>query len=435
MRVSRINLGEMLLGVSFVSAGLSALTSTWGGLRPGGLQLVDFFLAASLLCAFMGSVAQGKVFLAVPRSYMICVAWFVCVVMLIGLVNTPTLGFLDTRVQLTPRGDSMANGVASGIQWLVAQVMLPLCVMALGVWRKWTVRLIGGAWVWSAIISSCVAILDATGVASISHALIGLGADTGGREAGLASHANSLGVSAAMAIPLCLVTLRRNVLLEGLSLAVLLAGVLLSGGRGAQVASLCALIGGLLYRGTRNELVRSLRVLIPAVVLGGWLLFGTSMNSQEGAYFRFGGEAGGIESDRGRLLLAGQALEDFQQHPLGGIGLGNITYAHSIYLQLLSAGGVVMAIGFFLYMAGLFRDVYLCRGDQLAVAAGGTLLVWLGVGIVENNLVDRYLYFPCGVVAALALLAGGPRRDASSYVEGPEAEGDVLGVAGGISRH
>ena len=78
--------------------------------------------------------------------------------------------------------------------------------------------------------------------------------------------------------------------------------------------------------------------------------------------------------------------------------------AHSIYLQILAAGGLLLASGMVLFWFGLVRAGWRLRHvDPIAMFLVASVVVWLAVGLVENQLTDRYIYFPVAAIAAMTV--------------------------------
>jgi hypothetical protein len=81
-------------------------------------------------------------------------------------------------------------------------------------------------------------------------------------------------------------------------------------------------------------------------------------------------------------------------------------------MQLLAAGGVVLTVGMLAYFFFILRDCWLFSrdGNILARYLMISIATWLVLGIVENEMIDRQLYFTVGCVAALAATTIFPRH-------------------------
>ena len=77
-------------------------------------------------------------------------------------------------------------------------------------------------------------------------------------------------------------------------------------------------------------------------------------------------------SDTGRVEVLEQGLEDFYTSPIFGIGVQYIAEAHTLYVGVLAAGGVIFGFGFVLFNIGSLRtSVQAVKVDR---SLGGALL-------------------------------------------------------------
>jgi O-antigen ligase len=245
---------------------------------------------------------------------------------------------------------------------------------------------------------------DYFGITQIGAALLG-GVNASGRQSGLASHPNNLGVACAIAVPVAMWLFTRHPRIGFLSVAVLLVGAFVTGSRGAQAgAALAVVLTLILVRETRRIFVW----IAAGLVLGGFLLitFAPDVVSSALQLLRFLDPSTGADaSDTGRSALAQQAITDFSYNPAFGVGFEILTNAHSVPLQLLSSGGIVLATAIISLFAGSIRS-----GWKLRKSIGGltgallvSVIVWLAQSVIENQLVDRYLYFPVAIIVALTM--------------------------------
>lgn len=327
--------------------------------------------------------------------------------MLIQLFFPTNPDYMATRFIIVPYGVDIADYVDEstairGAKWLLALAVLPVLIADAGRRDHRFVNRIAIAWLLGVCFSAFVAVSDISGLTSINSFL--MSSERGaGRLAGLTSHPNQLGASVAIAAPLA-VRLATKSYFKGVSaLALLAAGAVVSGSRGGQVAFALALAATLFLLRRDRRLV----LLIVALIgLSGVAVALTGVEPLESsaALFRFNASASGAEeSNEGRLALAQQALIDFSERPLAGVGLAAISSAHNIYLQLLASGGILLAGCLFLYFGGALRVGLAEHGgdDPVAMYFVIVVLIWLALGLVENQLTDRYLYFPIGCIAGL----------------------------------
>ena len=180
---------------------------------------------------------------------------------------------------------------------------------------------------------------------------------------------------------------RRMLALTGLSLALMLAGMYLSGYRGLWYAVLS--FGVLLM-----FLFRRARVLIAFSLVALPLLPSTFYLRFESVFLQQYADT----SFYNRLRRAQGALDQIQNYPLAGTGFGGTGYVHSDLLQIASTLGLPSLFVFLLLMAvtiwRLFALVtrqgwvgryagllfaYLCA--QMVIFAGEGLIVWVQVMI------------------------------------------------------
>jgi hypothetical protein len=156
--------------------------------------------------------------------------------------------------------------------------------------------------------------------------------------------------------------------------------------------------------------------------ISGWLILVTIwkwswFSSQFGDMLRYANTADTYRSGAVRSLLARQAQADFAHNPIVGVGYEVLVEAHSIYLQIIASGGLFLAAGMALFWFGIVRDGWHLRQNPLASALLTSVILWLLAGAVENQLTDRYIYFPVAALATLSVL----RRGALIPDEAPEA--------------
>ncbi|MFC6397846.1 O-antigen ligase family protein [Luteococcus sanguinis] len=313
--------------------------------------------------------------------------------------------YVTHRVDLLGlHGEHGPTSLISGLQWLVALFVLPTCMAALAPDKPRRLAQIISAWAWGVGVSCTVALLDSAGVTAISAGLIDV--DYSGRQAGLGSHANSLGVSALLAFPIATWIARRHAKRGVLLQTLLVVGIVLSGSRGAQALLVVVMVGmALVLPHARRPLAILGLVALVAAPLAMQAIGG--LETIQGTLLRFGNNEGGADSNAERTAVALQGLADFSQRPIFGVGLNQITYAHNIYLQMLSAGGVVLLTGILLLLASVVWEGI--RSSELSVLGLYCVIsvgIWIVLGLVENSLVDRFLYFPIGVIAGLSILRG-----------------------------
>jgi O-antigen ligase len=239
----------------------------------------------------------------------------------------------------------------------------------------------------------------------------------GQRYAGLSDHPNMLGMVCVISLPFVIyfMSRMRRTWIPGIAFIALSAGLLASGSRGAQAISLLTLVVAVLCLPNNRTTIRAISLSISIMVAAGVVLLFTILAGSWRLFVRFTGGGDPYEAQRSnerRFALIEQAWTDWQKYPLFGAGIRHISEAHNVYLQLLAAGGVVLAAGILAYFFCILRDCWrLSRhGIILARFLMISIATWLVLGAVENELVDRELYFTVGCVAALVATTNLPRH-------------------------
>jgi hypothetical protein len=132
---------------------------------------------------------------------------------------------------------------------------------------------------------------------------------------------------------------------------------------------------------------------------------------------RISGTTSAQVASASRAVLRDQGFADFGYHPAQGIGYQVISQAQEVHIGLLAAGGLLGFVGWVIYMWGSVLRIRPARKADLllAQAMAITIFTWLILNFVENQVTDRFLYIPIGIVLALA------RIGASSAPDVPEA--------------
>jgi O-antigen ligase len=378
---------------------MAMATMTLNGVRAGGSMAVsDAFLilalAASVPALFDRRLARPVMlpgWLLLPAGVLI----------FIGLIS---MIFMD---------DSLVS-LAGLLRLVAALLLVPLTVGLIGGTQRAIVWLID-LWIVSAMINAAVAISDyalhTTIGEQVTHVI------SAGRSTGLTTHSNHLGVAMCLTTPLVIGriatarTRTQQVFLFGALCATGLA-VLSTGSRGALVAfGLAALLGcWMLPPELRRQ---SFKMLLLAGIAGA-ILAGAAFRGQATQSFeRLLGSDQAVavsvdESDRERRDAREKGIEQVTGSPIFGAGLVNARDAHMIYLQLAASSGIIGLLAFLAFLIGSIeaarrraRIPDLPIEVRAAIAtAGASVAIWALLGLVENQISDRYLYVPSGLVVA-----------------------------------
>jgi O-antigen ligase len=374
------------------------------------LALSDYLLALSLLIT-VPMVVVARLPIAVP--FWIYVPNFVITVCLLARQFDPTpYSWRSLRIEI--QGDN-PDSLKKALIWLAALYVVPFAVITAAAIERRVVEWVMGAYV-IGVVSSCgVAMTDTLGLTHIAASLTHIQQivnpmdyQWGERKAGLADHPNMFGMVCVISLPIVIYFIGRKrwTWVFGAAFIAVYAGLLISGSRGAQAISLLTVLVSVLCLPNKRTATRTLSVSISFMVVAGILLLSTVLSGYRRWFLRFAGGGTEYESQRSnetRIGLLEQAWSDFRRYPIFGAGLRHISEAHNIFLQLLAAGGVVLAAGMVAYIFFILRDCWqLSRGGIVfARFLMISIASWLLLGMVQNEIVDRELYFTIGCVAAL----------------------------------
>ncbi len=400
--VGRINLAH----AGLLAACGAAFAAPWNAViiwlvRPG-----DLLLLIALVCFVAASGLRD-----LPRLPWWVLQLAITIVVLAGIHEVAPAGaeFIRQHTFYTATGQAVVatpSNLGIGARWLVSLVGVSMVVAYAVRYRREAAGWIAGWFAAGASVSGGIAVTDRLGLTGISRVFIY--PDPTGRQAGLTVHPNHLAAGCVIAIPIALWlisrTSRRDRALGWFCLLFALLGIYVSGSRGGAVTAVLAV-------GLSLLVLRSLRPALPAITLT--VVVGTvaavtlnpSLIDRVLAATRLGGDSKfTAASDDARDLLAEQGLADFLHSSVIGVGLQVALDAHSILLQTLAAGGIVLLVSFGIFAVCLLRAAaLLSRPEQLARALFTCVACWLVLGIVENLLIDRYLYVPVGLIIALVI--------------------------------
>lgn len=378
---------------------VAAFTATWGNVQVAIVQAADVFLVLTLMIV-VAMVVFGDFRFIIPGWIWAPVAPLILCVVVRSFDPVPPQ-YYAARFQTA---DVQPDSVVKAVFWVFAFVGVPVAAIACTALEprvpKWAMAsFLGGV-----ALSCLVALTDVTGLTSISSAL-GYQSNNS-RQIGLAGHPNTLGIVCVFAAPIAVYFIgeSRRKWIPCIALMLLFCGVLLSGSRGAQAILPLGLLLATYFSAHRKQILGWLTGVIVCGMVVGAVILETLAHGTLEEVFRFKTSAANLSGDAGRLILVTQAWHDFKQFPIFGVGIKHIAEAHNIYLEVLSTGGIVLAIGMFVYWLGTIHSCRVARrrGELLASFVMISILAWLLVGVVENQLTDRYLYYTVGCVAALA---------------------------------
>ena len=393
--------------IGLLLALVAAGTSPWNAFAFGGLRPADLSLVAAVGLLLLSRRGLGALPNLVLPGWLLVLTVTVAVLMAGHELFPTDAAFLAQRVQVDAAGlttTGIFTNVGIGGRWLVSLLGVPvLCVLVRQHGGVWLARL-ALAFVGGAAVSGLVAVTDGLGLTAISgHFVV---PDSGGRQAGLTVHPNHLAATACLAVPFVFWAFarpgRRVHVYAAACLVLLLASVYESGSRGGAV---CVVLAAALTLVLVKRLRSRLPLVVGAAFLAMFVVFGFYPDALAHLLtsVRLSGSGGGVDaSDQVRATLQTQGIADFRHAPFVGVGLQVGLDAHNIFRQMLAAGGIALFSAFVVFAVGAFRSALrVGRVHPLAYAAAASVASWLLFGMVENLLLDRFLYFPAGFIVAM----------------------------------
>jgi hypothetical protein len=396
---------------------LAAFTAPWSLIKPfGPFAVADLMLVLAIIATVPVIIVKRLPF-SIPMWFLIPgIVIPICV--LARLIDPPPYFWRVLRLQVQ---QYHPESFLKALIWLAALYIVPTAIIASAMIERRVVDWIMGAYVLGVVVSSVVALTDLFRLTSIAAHLNynGLGLDIvydwGGRRfPGLSDHPNTLGLTILISIPMVVYFMgqldRKYQWAMGVALILLAGGLLASGSRAAQALAFpCLLVAVVIQtRKKKKETAKALSVTLLVGIATGVGLLLTVLRSDIANILRFTGEGavGAEASNRDRLTIIQQSWNDWQTYPVFGAGIRHIVEAHSLPVQLLAAGGVVLAGGMVAYFVCILRDAWLLvkSGVPIARFLMVSIGIWLTYGMINNQLTDRELYFTVGCVAALVVL-------------------------------
>jgi hypothetical protein len=429
--------------LAYAAVGASILVITWNGLRLAGGAVANAFLVIAFAAVVLRMAVLRRPALVPP--WLLAAAIGLIMAALLNLIFPPDSSLTDAilfhlrtapqlgqPVVLEQRSDLVALA-----QWEIGLLVIPVMIASVATTTRRIERLLD-IFVFGAVVNAGVGVVDWAGFAI---APVQAGA---GRSAGLTVHANYLALTCTIAIPLALLWIGRGGrwrIAGFASTGLLLAGAYASGSRAGAVTAVIGVLATIVaiprLRGGLGFTVPAVGLTLLALVFfaGNQILEQVRLTNDVGTVVNTTG------SDNRRSEAADLATHQFESRPVQGVGFSVIADAHSIYLQLLAAGGVIAMVSFLTYLGGLASAAWRARaGPQRDVVAAisVSIAMWLINGVIDNQLGDKYLYVIPGLLIAVSYVAAGapePRR--SSAVSGqtptsrPLAPVPGTGSAGG----
>ena len=293
-------------------------------------------------------------------------------------------GLIATLASMNP-----GRGLPGLVRFTLSTVVV---VMLVGLWSPSAqgVRRM----IWAYVMGSSV---------SVAAAFIWGGYGGSGRAFGLSLHPNHLGLicllacggAAALAMESAPGTKRRLAYVLG---GVQVAGIVLSGSRGA-ILGLAVAVFAFLAAAGNWRILRRVVALGALVVLGAFVA--SSVLPGVNAIDRIrGADRTTAVSNKERQVAVQDALVQIAERPVVGSGFEFALEAHSVYLQVWVAAGVVGLIGFARLAWSSVRVIRKLRNSPFSAALMATFIGYLATGATSTVLWDRYVWLFCGLALA-----------------------------------
>lgn len=372
----------------------AALLSSWNAVRVGSdVTAMDIVLLG--LAGLLAVSQQNEV--STVRQRLILRAAVVALIVMAGALASILI-----------RGGAVGP-LSEVARLLVATLLVPLVLSGKDEFGDRCERLLTNFSIGVAI-SSVVALAQAAGVVG---ALFGV-PEFDGRYPGLTVHPNHLAVACALAVPIGVVHLARHRQagsMMWLLVPITIGGLLVSGSRGGLIAAGAGVL--VVFLGTDRKgrsLARAGLVILAligaVIVLGGAPSRASDTQNAFARLFKEGTSSEMAEASnqkRSSLLVA--EIKRFGESPIVGPGYENIRVAHSVPMQLLASGGLLLGVVMLWWFLPLVRG-----GLRFGESSGlrGALVALLISSLVENLILDRFLYVIFG--AAVAAVSAEARR-------------------------
>ena len=408
--------------IVMVLTSAAVISITWNGFRSGGTSPPDLLLLAALFgigyCWF-----QDTISVPLP-GWLLGAAGIMLAAQLLDqffLVANPPA---DPPPSFTPPGPAIITMLRFELAFLIVPIVIGAVASS---WRR--ANLLANLFIFSATISAVIATYDGFTGAGLGTSITGVDVNEGSRAAGLAIHPNTFALTCSMTLPLALL---RAVQLRGLGRAAalfatffLLSGILVSGSRVGLVSMVIAI-------GLTALLIPKLRARIVVIALAGAVLMMVAAPTNNPLLEGFSRLSGGGDSSAAN----GQRSDQFHEsltialaHPVTGIGFTVVADAHSLPLQFWETAGFLGIAALIIYAVGtlstgwrVYRDPGLPRGSPAFVGAVTiSFAVWLIAGIGQNEIADRYIFVPVGLLLGLGLAAQSGRSRGDVHEAVPDA--------------
>lgn len=380
---------------------IAVFTSSWDAVRVGSLSLSDIVTLAALVAGLL-AVLDGAPIAGIGPI----VGWSSVIVaaFLMSITFPAGAAFMDGRIvppnplALYGTLNSITPSTTSALlRWFIAFVALPCLIVIAVRSREGIARRVMVTWLLGILVNGLVVIYDDSLGGQVGASLIGF--SNVDRSTGLSTAANHIGEALALGAAAAAV-LPRRFIVKAAAIAVVITASVDTGSRGGFTVAVLALVLAVATNKAFRPYRATVAIFGPLAVATVLMFFPALLHSIL-TKTRLLGVTSASTSDSQRGAVAHQAALDFKHSPLHGIGVTVLEQAHSLPLQIAAASGVVGIVGFAGYFATALLGGVRARRDPIAALCLITLLVTLGIGLVENLVTARFQWVEVGVLAAL----------------------------------
>jgi hypothetical protein len=383
-----------LRGIALAGAAITLPMSAWKAIGP--LTTADLFLVASVV-------------LFLPR---------------LSLAGASRFRFLGLAVALATVGAIAGTLVSGSDVKASAEILGRVLAASVGAivlvscWQPKFEQIRSFGWLWIA-----------GGVASALVAILIPGLHGFFRPSGLTPHPNHLAIISVVLLgvgfALVLSERARDDAFGGLraltglaAIALLFAGIVVSGSRAGLGAAL--VVAFLAVVATRDRSI--IRVALGLAAAGLVVMALLGVLGQDNAFERVTSGSDTASSDEVRDTFNAAAWDRFTEHPITGVGFGEIYEAHIFMLQFASGAGILGIIAGLMIIFLAIRTYLVAVWRRMAddppywVAVGGFaagVIGYLAATIFQNVLWDRNVWLTIVLMTWLAASFGKPRESAS----------------------
>lgn len=417
--------GVRLSTIGVGSVALFCLTASWDQVTVGGIEFRMLFLFLGLL--LLAPTLDLRRLPPVPwwlHAYGLSAVVVTCLQAAMPISD----GYLDGRYVTSTAGQllgSRPSGFLSLLSLLFNTYAIPVIIVLACMYLPKALKLLVATYVAGAALSSLAGILGYYGQPFLLDLFGTVPIADGVRAKGFTNHSLRLATSEVMTIALAAwLALQRHRGLRTcgwISVPPLVVGLFVSGSRGGLVAGLLVLVLSMYMLPAVRSRIHVVVSGVVAALLGVSVFFPSVVSAVIGST-RIIGDATTEFSDTGRSEVLTQGLEDFYTSPIFGIGVQYIAEAHTLYVGVLAAGGIIFGVGYLLFNVGSLRtSIQALKVDRsLGGALLTTLIASLGYWTVADLIQTATVSTIYGFVIALWWQG---QSDAAASPSGPATAG------------